>query len=106
MSGSLRLGLFFSKSWKSRVPVGWFACLRHEAAACRKPGIVRLTSDIGLRPNARCPARGVCVTVEVVAAGEHPKETLGPGEADFSCTTHAAQNARLTRELVQGCFPF
>lgn len=80
MTGSLRLGLFFSNSWKSRVAVGWFACLRQEAAACWKPGIVRLTSDIGLRPNARCPARGACVTVEAAAAGEHPKETVGRGE--------------------------
>lgn len=55
--GCRLLGLFFSNSWKSRVAVGWFACRRRETAACRKPGIGRLTSDIGLRPNARCPAQ-------------------------------------------------
>lgn len=77
VSGRRRLGLFSSNSWKSRVAVGWLACLRPEAAAaCRKPGIGRLTSDIGLRPNARCPARGRRRLWPLES--EHPEGTVRP----------------------------
>lgn len=66
------------------MTVGWFARLRPEAAACRKSGIRRLTSDIGPRPSARCPARERCVTAEAVAAGERTDEAVGPRQGTSS----------------------
>lgn len=63
-------------------------------------GIGRLTSDIGLRPNARCPAR------EREGDGERPGEPVGPGKEDFRGAAHAARNVRRLRELVQGSLLF
>ena len=42
-------------------------------------GFGRLTSDIGLRPNARCPAPELGCDGGGCAAGEHTNETVGPG---------------------------
>lgn len=86
-------GCFSSNSWKSRVAVGGLRALDLRRRRPESRGFGRLTSDIGLRPNARCPARERGCDGVGCAAGELTNATVGPEmdwTAGFTCTTHAA----------------
>jgi hypothetical protein len=62
--------LFFSNAWQTPSGLGVACMLYKEGGGAPKPwGIGRLTSDIGPRPNASCPAGSTEVTVAGHAAG-------------------------------------
>lgn len=71
-------------------------------------GIGRLTSDIGLRPSARCPAGRRCGggrRSRWLLSTETIRWDRGRRGTASHIAPHAAQSARLPWELVQGSLP-
>lgn len=92
------------------VAAGWFVCCRRGRRRAETRGIGRLTSDIGLRPNASCPAASAGLTVAAVAAAcwlLSPNSKRWDWEQEWNnplhCTTRCPERSPAL-ELVQGSF--
>lgn len=88
--------------------MGWFVCLEGRRRRAETRGIRRLTSDIGLRPKASCPAGSeVSRWTPALLAGEHENETVGAGEGTGRpATLHHTRRPERTAEAGLGAGEF
>lgn len=108
VKGCLRPGCFSPTPGERGWRWGGLSALAGRRRRAEIRGIGRLTSDIGLRPSARCPAGRRCGggrRSRWLLSTETIRWDRGRRGTASHIAPHAAQSARLPWELVQGSLP-